>query len=1409
MALIYPRYTHLLNVSPSGYYTFTSSANRGLVLFKNAGKSTSGRFVWQAKSNLSNVLFGIFNENFDTNISNSTYPGLNSVATDGSFGYFLSSEAFYQRIGGTGVADTDTASITATSIGVWITFELDLDLETLTVYVGNNGSKTSTLVVSNLNTWYICAAGDVGSVMEFRFDSSAFTDLPTGLVAGWGTISEETSLTYGEYNLADSSQYTLIDPYTVQSIGSSGYDSIRSTISKVTGKWYVEHTITTATTNNWVGFYSPTYSISTSSGNPYNKVIAAFRGVSSVTIAGTAVASGLPALANGDIIGIALDLDTGAITFYRNGAQEYTGAFAINEVMVFAGSYISGDVVHTNFGQEAFTYTVPAGYNSGFYDGVVLDLRLSDQFVVGYEHPNWIKPGGVIPHKTFFPATIEGRLVDGADLDGYQILYTEPYHAVEKYFYWNHFRDVVDGFNIVGSVRLAGAPIEATIKCYEQLTDKYLGMCKGTEYGFNHLSKDYQYYLIAQCREDIDVPAIVINRISEFTVSTSNIFFPNTFINNTYGDIRYINGVGLCTKFNTSIYIYSDRTEVPAEISYSHSTYFEIKYDAFDSALAIWAGTREFVKFSDFSFDTEVARFTIPETWNTSGAGVVDFFNYKGDLLVLREKDSASGNDWILFEGFSNTIKSTDIGLSTSLGKDCYIDGDYFVSGRFKYTLDGTIVDSSYGGYSDSASRSLATDGYHKFIYANGCIFIEPKVSARSYDTNSLNNFITTFQPVYGPGLINVHLLNKPYRNTLVTLLITESNNYEMSGVVSSDGHTIENIFQHRIPLLVSDKTVGSLAGDYGWNISDGQLIGSMDKSLGYNDVVHKAGELSLLSNGSLLSNTIADWNNLKDIAHCGYYYVGILSNNLLVAKAYQNGLWIDIPLPETTANDVSIFMRERTSNAERYWDYYFHFISLNGKISSYQISFDNLSSYDASLLKVRDCFGSLLRIRNAKSVVDTKFDLAVVHTNGHITLVDLPEQSESQIEMIRSTFLEGNSFGEHEYVNSLPVLLEETNSFKLRHGSSAEVYVRASNFTSVEWYYNGTLLGTGYVGERNSYRYTINSAGTYHARIINDSGDILSSNIAVVMAEEYEFHNKACATSSHTAIVNDDGTVTCYGGSAQSGNDGEETNTSTWTNVVSVHTCPYGTFGLRSDGTILTAVGSRYVSVYGAIPAFPSGVKAITGMKWGNGHLAIIKNDGWIETYPTVATGFISSSRYIDYEFSDIGSYNLSGVDSSGIGKSNRTGEEITNVKKVACSPELSVYLRYDNSVVCEWGTLSNFGDTDEIRRGKFDGIKDIASTGERIYFLCTNGELFYEEEGNFNFRHGFSNDGDFGYYSGTNYDFSNIKEIYGGYRTLIFRKNDNSWGIYGYTDDLTNNLGSNVDALNIHYNSERLMLS
>ena len=178
----------------------------------------------------------------------------------------------------------------------------------------------------------------------------------------------------------------------------SGNNHLRSdtTMQVSSGKWYVEFKFISGyeTANGTVNF-----GINTSGGhrdsnndaiwyeNSINYKAIRYSNDGKVYVynagTGTELLSGLQTFANGDVMGIALDLDNNKFfvskngTFFSNGSgtqDPVTGAYPLasgsnissrkNQGWSFTISGYSAQVVTADFGQQGYDYTPPTGFKS-------------------------------------------------------------------------------------------------------------------------------------------------------------------------------------------------------------------------------------------------------------------------------------------------------------------------------------------------------------------------------------------------------------------------------------------------------------------------------------------------------------------------------------------------------------------------------------------------------------------------------------------------------------------------------------------------------------------------------------------------------------------------------------------------------------------------------------------------------------------------------------------------------------------------------------------------------------------------------------------------------------------------------------------------------------------------------------
>jgi len=204
---------------------------------------------------------------------------------------------------------------------------------------GNN------FIPNNINT-----TNSTSTTYDLMNDVPTLTDEDTGNFATWNplVVSKVSPITYSNGNQD-------------VSFGSSLIGWTESTIGVSSGKWYAEIKVTAASgidriigistpnTNNQPGYTADSYGYYGNGQKINNNSLSAY-GASYTT---------------GDVIGIALDLDAGTLTFYKNGTSQgtaFTGISGTYLISVADSSNAGTCSYNANFGQRPFAYTPPTGY---------------------------------------------------------------------------------------------------------------------------------------------------------------------------------------------------------------------------------------------------------------------------------------------------------------------------------------------------------------------------------------------------------------------------------------------------------------------------------------------------------------------------------------------------------------------------------------------------------------------------------------------------------------------------------------------------------------------------------------------------------------------------------------------------------------------------------------------------------------------------------------------------------------------------------------------------------------------------------------------------------------------------------------------------------------------------------------
>lgn len=164
-----------------------------------------------------------------------------------------------------------------------------------------------------------------------------------------------------------SGNITLSGANLVADITASTAGAVRATTAKTSGKWFFEAKLNTAPSASSVGVMPGTDSLSSDVGTANDAYGYKSNGQKRNNATNTSYGASYGANA---VIGVAVDLTAGAITFLKNGVaqtQAFSGVSGTLYPAVYLSSTGTAGRFTVNFGATAFAYTVPYGYTS--WDG--------------------------------------------------------------------------------------------------------------------------------------------------------------------------------------------------------------------------------------------------------------------------------------------------------------------------------------------------------------------------------------------------------------------------------------------------------------------------------------------------------------------------------------------------------------------------------------------------------------------------------------------------------------------------------------------------------------------------------------------------------------------------------------------------------------------------------------------------------------------------------------------------------------------------------------------------------------------------------------------------------------------------------------------------------------------------------
>ena len=214
----------------------------------------------------------------------------------------------------------------------------------------STSGSTVTDQSGNGNDW---TANNMNLTTSTATTYDKMTDVPT--------LTDEDTSNFATLNPLASNSVSTLSNANLDSTSSTVYYNERATIElPSSGKWYFESYLNTIdcvmgvmkssiANNVYMGFTTDAWIFVAVSGNKANGSQVSYDSASVV----------------GQTIGIAMNMDNGELTFYRNGVSlgvAFTIADTSNLVFGIGQSTNALRTVNANFGQRPFAYTPPTGY---------------------------------------------------------------------------------------------------------------------------------------------------------------------------------------------------------------------------------------------------------------------------------------------------------------------------------------------------------------------------------------------------------------------------------------------------------------------------------------------------------------------------------------------------------------------------------------------------------------------------------------------------------------------------------------------------------------------------------------------------------------------------------------------------------------------------------------------------------------------------------------------------------------------------------------------------------------------------------------------------------------------------------------------------------------------------------------
>jgi hypothetical protein len=400
-----PLYTSITDLSPLAQATTSTTGNTALTFQTSSYKFYGGSMVststgasYGTRVNFNSTISlpsGGWTVEFFAKITNIS-PNGNSVTVKNSSGAVLdlyhydSSNSYLIEVYFNGTGSRISGSNTASTYLDWNHYAICYNGSTASLYINGISVGTNSSNIPTQATMFELAgtgwSGNTSYVTDFRIYSSAkytgnfsipnrsiaagndsLVDTPTSISATDTGVGGEIRGNYATSNPLDNGGQTLANGNLDITGIASNWRGTRGTIGMSSGKWYWEVTISftnSVSNQSLLGIATNAASISgnyasagaygweyySNNGNKFNN--------------GSNPGYG-DSYTSGDVIGIAFDADSGALTFYKNGSSQGTAYTGLTSGPYFPSFSLYGtSLVSFNAGQRAFAYTAPSGFKA-------------------------------------------------------------------------------------------------------------------------------------------------------------------------------------------------------------------------------------------------------------------------------------------------------------------------------------------------------------------------------------------------------------------------------------------------------------------------------------------------------------------------------------------------------------------------------------------------------------------------------------------------------------------------------------------------------------------------------------------------------------------------------------------------------------------------------------------------------------------------------------------------------------------------------------------------------------------------------------------------------------------------------------------------------------------------------------